>query len=495
MKVSKIIIYLLPVSLFLGGCTAKANQEEPIKIALTQDIISFDPMQTSDIFSEAILRCVYNTLFDLNENLELVGDLAKEVKQIDEISWQIEIYDDIYFQDGKQLTTEDIVFSIERAMQGGRTQKSLEIVESIEMIDETNFIIKSKEAYADFLTLFAKAETSIVAKHVVENPDYDFVSPIGTGPFKFVNRVENEVIKLEKNDQYFAGKVASNGIEFQIIITEQERTTALLDGTVDILFSVSAYDCDKFRVSQDVNLIQRPSTKIEYLSLNTTHEPLNDSRVRKAISYAINRDAIVDNVYHGYANSSTSLIPNGVIGYKEPEVTYDLTLAKKLLSDAGYADGFEFNVIAIDTIRKNTLEYIKLDLAQLDINLTYDLVTMQEAVDQMNANEHDAILVGWAFSTDPNGVLPVLLGTGSGKTQNSSRYSNVVFDDLVSQARAETDLEQKRLIYEEVNEIVTNDSPIIVLLNPMVSSAASKSIEGIQFNSQGLINYETIYRK
>lgn len=473
----------------------KANEQPPIKIALTQDMLSFDPMQTSDIFSEAVLRCVYTSLYDFDDELNLRKKLVKNDAVVDERTWRIEIHDNVEFHDGTPLTTDDVIFSIERAMKGGRTQKHLENLDSIEKVDDTTFLLHSKEPHTDFLSLFAKAETSILSKAVVESPGYDFSHPVGAGPFKMISRVENKETCLERFDDYYLEKAASQYLNFVVIVTEQERTAAFLNGDVDMLFSASAYDCEKLRLSQHVKLLQSPSTKIEYLSLNNLHPPLDDPKVRLAISYAINRDKIANGVYHTYSTSSSSLIPKGIIGYKESLVTYDPERARELLKEAGQENGFEFTVIAIDTIRKNTLEYIKLDLAQVGIKLNYNLITMKEAADTMMAGAHEAILVGWAYSSDPNSVLPVLLGTGSGKTMNSSNYSNPDMDELLKLGRQETDPDVKRQIYEQINEMVTKDAPIVVLQNPMVLSAAHNNIEGIHFNPQGLFQYESLYRK
>lgn len=473
----------------------KLPEQKPIQIALTQDILSFDPMLTSDIFSEAVLRCVYTSLFDFDEELKLRPKLAKTITVVDDYTWRIEIHDNVKFQDGSSLTTDDVIFSIERALLGGRTKKMLEMVDSVEKIDSTKFSLRSKEPYPDLLSLFAKAETSIVSKAVVETPDYDFSIPVGAGPFKLISREENSKICLERFDEYYLGKASSQYLDFVIIVTEQERTTAFLNGDVDILFSVSAYDCEKLRLSNGVKLLQSPSTKIEYLSLNTQHAPLDNPKVRLAISHAINRENIAKNVYHGYSTPSSSLIPKGIIGYLDSPISYDPQLAKTLLKEAGHENGFDLNVITIDTIRKNTLEYIKLDLAEIGVELNYNLVTMKEAAAMMTAGEHSSILVGWAFSSDPNSVLPLLIGTGSGKTMNSSNYSNPEVDDLLQKGRAEIDPKQKKQIYESINEIVVKDSPMVILQNPMILSAIHDNIEGIHFNPQGLIQYESIYKK
>lgn len=496
-KYKKITLWcVVALCLVLTACGSENQTEEkPISIALTQDMLSFDPMQTSDIFSEAVLRCVYTSLYDLDDDLNLRPKLVKEAEKVDEYTWDITIHENVKFHDGSPLTTDDVIFSIERAMKGGRTEKLLEIVDTMEKISDTEFLISSKEPYDDFLSIFAKAETSIISKAVVETPGYDFSKPVGAGPFQFVSWEKEQKISVERFEDYYLEKAASKYLDFVILISEQDRTTALLNEEIDILFSVSAYDCAKLELSENVKLLQSPSTKIEYLSLNNNHKPLDNPKVRRAISYAIDRETIEENVYDGYSFSSVSLIPKGIIGYKEPEKVYDPDMSKQLLKEAGYEDGFTLNVITINTIRKNTLEYIKLDLAKVGIELNYELVTMQEAAAMMTEGKHESILVGWAFSTDPNSVLSVLLGTGSGKTMNSSNYSNSKIDELLVQARGEANKEKKRGIYETINDIVTEDAPIVVLQEPMVLSAANKSIQGIHFNPQGLIQYESMYRK
>lgn len=498
MKTRLRLYTLVLLCCFLWACGAPPEpvpEAKPIQIALSQDILSFDPIKTTDIYSEALLRCVYTSLYDFDENLKLRPKLVQKVEDVDECTWRITIHDDVKFQDGSDLTTDDVIFSIERSMVGERTQKLLEMVLGVEKIDATTFILRTKEPYADILSLFAKAETSIVSQKVVEAPGYDFSTPMGAGPFSLVSWEKGSRISLRRFDDYYLDKAASDRLDFVVLVTEQERTAAFLNGDVDILFSVSAYDCDKLRLSENVTLLQAPSTKIEYLSLNTTQPPLDDPRVRLAISYAIDRDKIATEVYSGYATSSSSLIPAGIIGYTDSTVQYNPEKSRELLAEAGYAGGFSFSSITVNTIRKNTMEYIKLNLAQVGITFDYNLVTMQEAVAMMNANEHGGILVGWAFNSDPNSVLPVLLGTGSGKTMNSSNYSNPMVDQLIQQGRSETDANRRQEIYQQINTIVTEESPIVVLLNPMVLSATHSDIEGVSFNAQGLFQYETMARK
>lgn len=493
-----ILCCILVLSVALSACSVpgkKGSEKEVVKIALTQDLLSFDPMQTSDIFSEAVLRCVYTSLYDFDDDLNLRKKLVKTEKVVDDDTWQFEIYDKVKFQDGSSLTTDDVIFSIERARKGGRTEKLLELIDGTEKVNDTTFRIHTKEPYPNLPSLFAKAETSIVSQKVVEKEGYDFKEPVGAGPFKLKDRKEGEKISLEAFDDYFLEKAKSPYLDFVVIVTEQERTAAFLNGDVDVLFSVSAYDCEKLKVSKDVNLLQSPSTKIEYLSLNNLHAPLDNPKVRLAISYAIDRDKITEGIYHGYSTPSSSLIPEGIIGYVESPVKYDPEKAKELLKEAGYENGFAFTVITIDTIRKNTMEYIKLDLANIGIELNYELITMKEAAQRMTEGKHESILVGWAFNSDPNSVLPLLLGTGSGKTMNSSNYSNPVVDDLLKQGQSEKDAEKRKQIYEQVNQIVTQDAPIVVLQNPMVLSAAKKNIEGLHFNPQGLYQYEALHKK
>lgn len=488
---------LLLVMLSLCACSQEADQKEaqrPIRISLQQDLLSFDPMRTVDIFSEAILRCVYTSLYDFDDQLNLRPKLAKRHTRVDDRTWRIEIHDNVKFHDGSPLTADDVVFSIERARQGGRTEKLLEIVEQVELVDRTTFLLRAKEPYADFLSIFAKAETSIVSRKVVEAPGYTFTKPVGAGPFRVLSREENSRIQLERFDDYYLGKAASQYLDFVVLITEQERTAALLNGDVDILFSVSAYDCEKLRLSPHVKLLQAPSTKIEYLSLNNLHPPLDNPNVRRAISLAINRDNITGNVYHGYSEPAISLIPKGIIGYLDTPPVHNPEKARELLREAGLEKGFEFTVITIDTIRKNTLDYIRLDLADIGIRLNYNLVTMKKAAAMMQAGEHGGILVGWAFSSDPNSVLSVLLGSGSGKSMNSSNYSNPVVDTLLKSAREEPDREAKRQLYERINALVTEEAPIVILQNPMVLSAIRDTIGGVKFNHQGLIQYESMFR-
>lgn len=165
---TKLILVLIAVMVVvMSACSKqedKKKQDTPVKIALTQDMLDFDPMLTSDIYSEAVLRSVYTSLYDLDNNLTLRPKLAKSSKVIDNLTWQIEIHDNVKWQDGSTLTTDDVVFSIERAMKGGRTQKLLEMVDRVEKIDDTNFRIIAKEPYTDLLTVLLSQRPPLCVK-------------------------------------------------------------------------------------------------------------------------------------------------------------------------------------------------------------------------------------------------------------------------------------------------------------------------------------------
>ena len=142
-----------------GAPAQSAPEAAPIQIALPQDMLSFDPIKTTDIYSEAILRCVYTSLYDFDENLQLRPKLVKDVESLDPCTWRVTIHDGVKFQDGSDLTPDDVIFSIRRAMVGERTEKLLEMVSSVEKEDDTTFLLRAKEPYADIFSLFAKAET------------------------------------------------------------------------------------------------------------------------------------------------------------------------------------------------------------------------------------------------------------------------------------------------------------------------------------------------
>lgn len=186
--------------------------------------------------------------------------------------------------------------------------------------------------------------------------------------------------------------------------SEPNSTAMLLNGKLDILYRVAANDGDYLDLNESVNLYQTDSTKTELLILNPRVAPINDIRVRQAIACAIDKQSIIDNVLSGFGKAQSSIIPAPILGFADfKEYSYNPEKARELLAQAGYPDGFDFTVLTFDSQRKKLMEYLKMDFAEVNINLNYEFLELQEYLDIVGKGTQMGSIMSWTSNPDRSG--------------------------------------------------------------------------------------------
>lgn len=486
---------VLAAAVLCSGCAPK-QEAVPIKVAVIEDIISLDPANTKDIISETVARCIFSTLYTFDEQMNLTPCLAESSEHISDTEWLFHLRKDAKFHDGSKLTAADVKFSIERAQTAEKADNSLQAIASIEVVDESTVKVTTQEILPSLPSLFVRASTSIMSQAAVSRADYNFDQPIGSGPFVLETRVPGQSISLRRFPDYFLGAAQTELLEFLVEPSEQTGTASILNSTVDILFRVSASDGDYLDLNEDVNLYQMDSTKTELLLFNPQAAPLDDIRVRKAIACAIDKQNIVDNVLDGYGTPQSSMLPAPLPGFLAcDDYSYDPEQARALLEEAGYADGFSLTALTFDIQRKKLMEYLKLDLAQVNIQLDYEFLELKDYLALVEQDKHMLSVMSWTSNPDPDSTFVQLYSKAGHPTLNQSGFIDPQVDDLLMQARTLDDAEQRRTIYEQINKLIAASYHSLPLYQPAVLVAARSDIEGVRINPQGLFGYETLSRK
>lgn len=491
----KLFCLLLTGTFLLSGCGAQKEDTAPINVGITDDIVSLDVAGTKDILSETVGRCVFSTLYVFDEKLNLTPCLAENAEQVSELEWKFTIRKDVKFHDGSSLTASDVVFSINRAMTIEKAEQSLQVIDSIESLDEQTIRVITKEPMANLPSLFVRTSTSVMSEKAMRNPEYDVNKPVGSGPFKVLERVEGKEIRLERFDNYFASHAKSRYLSFVVEPSEPNSTASLLNGKFDVLYRVAANDGDYLKLNESVNIYQVDSTKTELLILNPRVDPISNILVRQAIACAIDKQNIVDNVLSGYGSVQSSMIPAPLAGYEDfTDYSYDPARARELLEQAGYVNGFDFTVLTFDSQRKKLMEYLKLDLAKVNINLNYEFLELKDYLAIVETGQQMGSIMSWTSNDDPDSTLTQLYSKAGHATVNQSGYTDPRVEELLEQGRKENNSEKRSAIYQEANEIIANSYYSLPLYQPAVLVAARTEIEGVQINPQGIFGYENLYR-
>ena len=481
--------------LLLGGCGTPKEDITPIRVAITDDIVSLDVASTKDILSETVGRCVFSTLYTFDENLTLTPCLAQQSEQVSDREWVFTLRDDAKFHDGSAITAADVVFSVGRAMTGELADQSLLVIEQMEAVDDITLRIVTTEPVANLPSLFVRTSTSVMSEKAMATPSYDVNKPVGSGAFQVVEWEKGKEIRLKRFDGYWKGAAQAPFLSFMVEPSEPNSTASLLNGNIDLLYRVAASEGDYLRLNDAVTLYQVDSTKTELLILNPRVEPIDDPLVRQAIACAIDKQNLVDNVLSGYGRVQSSMIPAPLLGFADFEgYTYDPERAKQLLAESGYPNGFDFTVLTFDSQRKKLMEYIKLDFAKANINLNYEFFELADYLDIVAQGTQMGSVMSWTSNADPDSALTQLYSKAGHPTVNQSGFTDPRVEELLQQGRMATDAEIRDGIYKEINAIVAENYVAIPLYQPAVLVAARKEIGGVKINPQGVFDYESLYR-
>ena len=271
-----------------------------IVIAGKSDIKTLDPMGTNDTTSSIAHRHIYSRLIEIDENSEIVGDLAESWEQVSDTEWKFKIHEGVKFHDGTDCTASDVKFSLERAKEMPRVKQYVEQIDSITVEDDHNLTLHLAEPYAPLLAALSHTGTSIVPEAAVTaQGDAFWENPIGTGPMQFVEWVPNDHYSLKRFDDYFKGPGKTTSLTLRIMPEGGARTIALETGEIDMSISVDATDVQNVKANKELMALEKTSVSVEYLAMNCEKEPFNDPKVRQAINYALNQQEIIDVVLEG----------------------------------------------------------------------------------------------------------------------------------------------------------------------------------------------------
>jgi len=481
------------LSMVMASTTAMALE---ITIGGKLEPSSVDPHYHNLGPNSAMAMHIFDGLVNTDEKQRLMPGLAESWKPINDTTWEFKLRKGVKWHDGSPFTADDVIFTFDRVPKVPNSPSSFALYtkgKTLKKIDDYTIHIITEKPYP--LMANDVSTINIVSRKYGEGAttgDYNSgKATIGTGPYKFVEWVPSDRLILVKNPDYWGKKAQFDKVIYKPIRSDPARVAALLAGDVDMIDVVPTADIEKLEKSPNVVVSQGVSNRVIYLHLDHERDnspfitgtggknPLKDLRVRKAISKAINRPAIVERVMEGVALPAGQLLPEGFFGVSpnlKPEA-YDPEGAKKLLAEAGYPNGFGLTLHGPNDRYINDhkiCQAIGQMLTRLGIKTQVE--TMPRSVFFTKASQggpdktpaFSFILVGWGAGTgEASSPLKSLLATwdkskGMGAS-NRGRYSNPEMDQLVVQALATVDDAKREKLLQKATEVAIGDLGIIPL--------------------------------
>ena len=412
------------------------------------DSITLDPANIEDGESAKVCDMIYDTLVQYRENTtDLEPALAESwTRSADGLTWTFHLRQGVQFHDGTPFNADAVVFSLTRPLMLFRNFHE-QFISQIVALDPLTVQIQLKTPYAPFISTLAGTSFSIVSPVAVQTLGEH---PVGTGPFKFVQWDKNDKIVLSANDTYWAGKPALDRLIFRSIPDNAMRLIELQAGNIHVMEFPNPDEIPLIQGDPQLEILMQPSLNTGYLAMNMEKPPFDNLKVRLAINHAINKTEIVERFYQGLAVPAKSPIPPTLWSYDDSieDHAYDPELAKQLLAEAGYPDGFETTLWALPVPRPYIPDGMALavaiqsDLQNVGINANIVTDDWATYLEKTANGEHDMAMLGWiADVADPDNFFYSLLSIPSAEkpAYNISFYRNEALQKILDRARMSTD--------------------------------------------------------
>jgi len=461
------------------------------------DSITLDPALVLDGESAKVCDMIFDTLVQYRDDTTEIEPGLAEMwdNSADGLTWTFYMRQGVQFHDGTPCNAYSAAFSLNRPNAQSRNFFD-EFINQIVALDENTLQVNLNKPYAPFLTFIASTDNSIVSPEAVENFGDDFANnPVGTGPFKFVEWLRNDKIELIANDAHWSGKPLIDNLIFRSIPDNNIRFMELQQGNIHVMEFPNPDDLLIIRSDERLELLMQPSLNIGYLAMNMDKPPFDNLKVRLAINHAINKADIIERLYQGTGIPAKNPIPPTLWSYDDSieEYAYDPELAKQLLTEAGYPDGFETTLWALPIPRPYIpngmamANEIQSNLRTVGIETTIVTYDWETYLEKTENGEHDMAMLGWSASADPDNFLYYLLSkvTAQKPALNIAFYRSDEMQDVLDRARISTDQDERVQLYQQAQAIFHRDVPWVPLAHAQRLLVIDKNVKNVKLAPSG----------
>jgi peptide/nickel transport system substrate-binding protein len=505
----------------LSGCIDKGGTEKneaEQKLGASQELIIGSPWAPKSINPYSggsyILQrnCIIETLVSIDYEGKLAPGLAESWEVSDDgLTWTFHLREHVKFHDDTPFNADAMKSSLERAMQEAAIFKNVP-VDSVKTKDDHTLIITTNESFAPLPAYLTKGESAPISSSSFDE-NGTFLEPVGTGPFKFESWKPNEEIRLVKNDDYWGTKPKLDTVVYKGVPEAITRVMMARAGELNIAQILPPDAVNSLESEDNIDVFTKSIARTRLIGFNMEKEPFSEQKVRQAVNYAIDRDALVKYVLEGVGTPAKCLFPpefywanTDLNGY-----TYDPTKARKLLEEAGWVDtdddgvldknGKPFEITLLTYTERAALpptaEMIQSQLGEVGIKSELNVLKYDAASEIKKAGEFDMFLVGRGllFIPDPDSIMMEDYHSTYGVDGVVwYGYHNERVNELIDNGRVTMDTKERKRIYDEVQKLVFEDAPIVYLNYYVNIDAVDSSVHGYQMHpNEYSFHLENVY--
>ena len=463
-----------------------------LTVSLSASPRNLDPVLYTGSYEGQVIQNVCDRLVEYNKDLtKIVPSLAEkwEISE-DGTEYVFTIRQGVHFQkgkyqDGRELTAEDVAYSLNRSAKESALNR-LDMLKEAKVTGDYEVTCVLKSANSSFLTALTDSGNSIIPKEEVEGWGDEFGAHlVGTGPFALESFKLDQESVLVKNADYWVAEPNLDKLVFKVITDSNQAVNALKTGEIDIASSISGESVESVRQDPNLQLLEMPGLHVAYLYFNQVNGPTKDKKVREALIKAINVEEMTASIYqYGEATPAKLSLPPGSWGYDEsleslvPE--YDPEGAKKLLEEAGYPDGFTCDLYIANTALREKMATLVQAYLKQNLNVTVNIKKSEWGTFSEEASSGKADMYGmsWSWYPDPFFFLNKMFASSEiGALGNGQGFSNAEVDQLLAQGLKETDQSKRAECYKKALKIITEQLPGIYYANEKVLHGVNPKVQ------------------
>lgn len=494
----------LIVSPGCGPAVKSSDASQRLILALPAEINNLNPILTTDAYSSAVSDMVMSGLVRVNEDLEVIPDLAEKWEYSkDGLVWTFHIRKGVTWHDGAPFTAQDVKFTFDKILdpKTNTVRRSGYVIDGqpvkFEAVDDYTLRCTLPKPFAPFLLAMGM---SILPKHILEKEDINKAAfnqhPVGTGPFIFEDWKQGDYIRVKANPSFWRGKPLLSEIIWRIMPDYTSRLVALETGEI-YADGINPEDYERIKKLPKVDVYEFDDMFYGYVGYNLKKPLFADKKIRQALSYAIDKDKLVEALLKGHG--SPAYCPMAPLGWsytaEVPSFRYDPAAAKKIFTAAGWKAGSD-GVLTKDGQKFSFVLFISkgskigLDAATLlqrywkeaGVRADIQIVDFSTLVSVLNKPEEmkkfDAVLMGWSLGLDPDSY-EIWHSSQFPKGLNFIGYNNPQADKLLEQGRTTLDQAKRKVIYQELYRRIADDQPYLFVWYAKAITAINKKVKGL----------------
>lgn len=506
LKISRVLIgAITATALVLTGCSSASETsggEQQVTVAVgIQSFESFDPQMSASPPTDAVTRLIYEGLVGPAADGSIKPLLAEEWTNPEPQVWLFTLREGVTFHDGTAVTADAVASSFTQILDptAQKTRNSeFARVETVTATDARTVRFDLASPWPSLLNTLAYSAGAIVSPSISSGEVDPATTPVGTGPYQ-LDSITDQEVTLTANAEYWGTKAAVPTIKFVPVSAETTRVQMLKSGQADIITDVPTSQLAGLKQNSDIQVVSAPGGLVMHVGLNALYEPLQDIKVRQALNYAIDRDAIIKTTLSGEAEPALSYLAPSTDGYAKATTPYgyDPERAKELLAEAGYEEGFELELTTPSgryPMAAEVAQAIQGYLAKVGVDVKISTIDFGAEIDAITRpegeNKVQSYLLGWQAATGEPGLVSDIVFMSSATPPNSWNtmfYSNPKVDAAVTEAAVTIEDADRYALYQEAQELVYADAPWLFLYVPNNLVGAKAGLGGVNTLPDGTL--------